>query len=80
MSTNVIISRKNWFSVKDHPAKWMIWEGEPVRGTVEKLKLIGVDSLVFDPCLYFGDAIHNFSSVSNVSQNYRTKWPPKFLF
>jgi len=50
MSTNVIISRKNWFSVKDHPAKWMIWEGEPVRGTVEKLKLIGVDSLVFDPC------------------------------
>jgi hypothetical protein len=34
MSTNVIISRKNWFRVKDHPAKWMIWGGEPVKGTV----------------------------------------------
>ncbi len=36
--------------LQDHPAKWMIWEGEPVRVTVEKLKSIGVASLVFDPC------------------------------
>ncbi len=33
-----------------HPAKWMIWEGEPARESVAKLEAIGVKSLVFDPC------------------------------
>ena len=36
--------------LKVHPAKWMIWEGEPLEVSVEGLKSIGVDSLVFDPC------------------------------
>ena len=36
--------------LKEHPAKWMIWEGEPMGASVEKLKSIGVNSLVFDPC------------------------------
>ncbi len=33
-----------------HPAKWMVWEGEPAAESVAKLKEIGVDSVVFDPC------------------------------
>jgi zinc transport system substrate-binding protein len=33
-----------------HPAKWMIWEGEPAKESVEKLKAIGLESVVFDPC------------------------------
>lgn len=33
-----------------HPAKWMIWEGEPAKGSVEKLKVIGIEGIVFDPC------------------------------
>ena len=33
-----------------HAAKWMIWEGDPAKESVEKLKAIGVDSVVFDPC------------------------------
>ena len=33
-----------------HPATWMIWEGEPAQASVNKLKTIGVASLVFDPC------------------------------
>jgi len=33
-----------------HPAQWMIWEGEPARESVVKLKAIGVNSVVFDPC------------------------------
>lgn len=33
-----------------HPAKWMIWEGEPAAESVEKLKAIGLSSVVFDPC------------------------------
>ncbi len=36
--------------LKQHPSKWMIWEGEPVQASVDKLKTFGVDSLVFDPC------------------------------
>jgi zinc transport system substrate-binding protein len=36
--------------LKQHPAKWMIWEGEPVEASMDKLKTQGVSSLVFDPC------------------------------
>ena len=36
--------------LKEHPAKWMIWEGEPLKEAVEKLRTVGVNSLVFDPC------------------------------
>jgi len=36
--------------LKEHPAQWMIWEGKPMKESAEKLKTIGVDSLVFDPC------------------------------
>ena len=36
--------------LNDHPAKWMIWEGDPISKTVDKLKTLGIDSLVFDPC------------------------------
>lgn len=33
-----------------HRARWMIWEGEPAKESVEKLDLIGIKSVVFDPC------------------------------
>jgi zinc transport system substrate-binding protein len=36
--------------LEDHPAKWLIWEGKPIKESVERLKAVGVDSLVFDPC------------------------------
>lgn len=36
--------------LKDHQAKWMIWEGKPIQETVDKLKSLGIGSLVFDPC------------------------------
>jgi zinc transport system substrate-binding protein len=36
--------------LKEHPAKWMIWEGNVMKQSAEKLKAIGVDSLVFNPC------------------------------
>ena len=35
--------------LRNHPAKWMIWEGEPNPDSVDKLKSMGVKSLVFDP-------------------------------
>jgi zinc transport system substrate-binding protein len=36
--------------LKQHPAQWMIWEGQPVQASVDILKTLGIDSLVFDPC------------------------------
>jgi len=34
----------------EHRAKWMLWEGEPARESVERLRALGVRSVVFDPC------------------------------
>lgn len=31
-----------------HPARWMIWEGQPVDETVQKLNARGINSVVFD--------------------------------
>jgi zinc transport system substrate-binding protein len=36
--------------LKDHPAKWMLWEGEPGQATATRLRALGIDSLVLDPC------------------------------
>ena len=36
--------------LEQHPAKWMIWEGEPVEESTKKLRELGVRSTVFDPC------------------------------
>ena len=36
--------------VKEHPAKWMIWEDEPLPQSAAKLKEMGIGSIVFDPC------------------------------
>ncbi len=32
-----------------HPAQWMLWEGMPARETVERLRRLGVESVVFAP-------------------------------
>ncbi|MFK7959640.1 MAG: metal ABC transporter substrate-binding protein [Phycisphaerales bacterium] len=34
----------------DHPAKWMIWEGDPDPASVAKLDAMGLRSVVIDPC------------------------------
>ena len=36
--------------VEEHPAQWMIWEGEPLPQSMAKLKQMGIESIVFDPC------------------------------
>ncbi len=33
-----------------HPAKWMVWEGDPAKESIAKIKTLGLDSVVFDPC------------------------------
>jgi len=36
--------------MKTHPAKWMLWEKDPLPETAKKLREIGVESVLFDPC------------------------------
>ena len=36
--------------LEEHPAKWMIWEGEPLDETVQHLQVLGISSVVIDPC------------------------------
>jgi zinc transport system substrate-binding protein len=36
--------------LKTHAAKWMLWEGDPLPASVDRLQTLGVKSLVFDPC------------------------------
>jgi zinc transport system substrate-binding protein len=36
--------------LKEHPARWMLWEGKPLAETARKLEELAVKSIVFDPC------------------------------
>jgi len=33
-----------------HPAKWMLWEGAPLPAVVDRLRAMGIESLVYSPC------------------------------
>jgi zinc transport system substrate-binding protein len=34
----------------EHPARWLVWEGEPLDLSIDKLKAAGISSTVYDPC------------------------------
>lgn len=36
-------------TLQEHPAKWMLWEGEPNPQSVKRLRDMGVESIVFNP-------------------------------
>ena len=36
--------------LKGHPAKWMLWPSKPKPEVARRLKLMGIDTVVFDPC------------------------------
>ena len=46
-------SRTQWNDLthllEEHPARWMVWEGEPLPGVARELEKMGVKSIVFDP-------------------------------
>ncbi len=57
--------------LKQHPAKWMIWEGAPARESVEILKSLEMYSLVFDPCGNTPDNGNFLSVMQNNVKNLR---------
>jgi zinc transport system substrate-binding protein len=36
--------------LQTHAAKWMLWEGDPLPASVDRLQTLGVKSVVFAPC------------------------------
>jgi len=36
--------------LKENPARWMVWESEPLPSVATRLREVGVESVVFDPC------------------------------
>ena len=38
------------YGLESHPARWMIWEEEPLEASKRRLQSMGVGSIVFDPC------------------------------
>jgi zinc transport system substrate-binding protein len=36
--------------LQEHPANWMIWEGQPASASVQRLKEMEIESLSYDPC------------------------------
>ena len=49
-----------------HDAAWMLWEGDPLPASADKLQALGVKSLVFDPC---GNAPEQGDFFSVMQQN-----------
>ena len=61
--------------LRDHPAKWMIWEGGPVKESVKRLKAIGLQSVVFDPCANAPDQGDFMSVMRQNVENLKEVFP-----
>jgi zinc transport system substrate-binding protein len=63
-------SNEQWMELqsilKYHPAKWMIWEADPMQKSQESLKSAGIKSLIFDPC---GNVPDHGDFLGNMRQN-----------
>ncbi len=58
-----------------HPARWMIWESTPLSESVERLRGLGIQSIVFDPGANRSDSGDFLSvmteNIRNLEQAYR---------
>ena len=52
----------------------MIWEGEPIMESVEKLKAIGMKSMVFAPCGNVPETGDFLSVVMRNLENLKKRW------
>jgi len=51
---DVILDEAMWKEltnlISNNPAKWMIWEGEPLPEIAARLESMGIQAVVFVPC------------------------------
>ena len=60
----------------EHPAKWMIWEEKPLQESVQRLKKLGVSSVVFNPCANTPDSGDFLSVMKQNIENLRPVFSP----
>ena len=63
-------------TLMEHPAKWMIWEGQPLDKSVQRLKEMGLGSVVFDPCANTPDSGDFLSVMKQNIENLRPVFSP----
>jgi zinc transport system substrate-binding protein len=63
--------------LKDHPATWMIWEGEPNASSVAKLKSMEVKSLVLNPCGNVPEEGDFLSVMQQNAENLKAAFQPE---
>ena len=72
-------STKQWIELKrlleEHPATWMVWEGDPDPAVIKQLEELGVSSLVFDPCSNVPESGDFLSVMKGNIENLRTAFP-----
>ena len=54
--------------LKEHPARWMIWESEPHPQSIKRLRSMGVESIVFNPS---GNRLEGGDFISVMRQNVK---------
>lgn len=51
---DAVPGRSSWLALRkltdQHPARWMLWEAEPVSETEQGLTSLGISTVVFSPC------------------------------
>lgn len=75
--------------LEDHAATWMLWEGEPIAQTADRLREMDLESVVFDPCANrpeSGDYLSameanaaGIESVFSAPQTKKTASPGRFV-
>lgn len=74
---DVVPEKKSWESLaailKDHPAKWMIWEADPIAESKKQLHDLGIETVVFAPAGnapqsgdYLSVMRHNVENLSSI--------------
>ncbi len=63
-------------TLAEHPAKWMIWEGPPLDKSVQRLKKMGLRSVVFSPCANTPDSGDFLTVMKQNIENLRPVFQP----
>lgn len=56
----------------ESPTKWMIWEGDPLPESVERLRQLGIESIIFDPADNVPDDGDFLTVMQNNVENLRS--------
>jgi zinc transport system substrate-binding protein len=69
-------SEEQWMELRqihaNHPAKAMLWEDQPIQVTLDRLRSMGIESVVFDPCANTCESENFLSTMQRNVDNLET--------